>query len=440
MVKHTGKNNKNHKKSDDKGFDDPLDPLGLLGNNSRKPGKKLFQYKPNPKRQLFFIALALMGIAIGYGLGFVFKKPASMNTPPVEKSSLQTEQPAKGPQTQTDTSIKPAPKKPSSFVDEEKLPANTVMTGPEKKPLPLAKPEPKPEAKPEAKPKAKPESKSSETPVYPKSPVIKQTVTSPPKTEQSLKEPAKSFEKPLAVNNTPVIAMVIDDMGIDKKRSKRIVALPGILTTSYIAYASKLKSQVAASKAAGNEILLHLPMEPTDASVDPGPNVLLTGIPEKELRQKIQWNLGQFKGYIGVNNHMGSRFTSDLPSMRILMEELKKKNLWFFDSITSGKSKGRVAAKEMDIPFTTRNIFIDHDENTKVIQQQLKKVERLAKKQGYAIAIGHPRENTIRALEPWIKTVEGRGFKLVHLSTLVKPWPKPKTASTTKDITKTPDP
>lgn len=432
----------NNTKNDEDDLEGALDPLGLLKVGSRKSRKKYFKYKPNPKRQLFFAALAILGIAIGYGLGFVFQKPPDQNVtkPATPKKTTFVEKDKSAPEQQSDS-------RPVAKIDKKTV-ERQVFIEEENRPIEKVTQQQKPEAKQDPE-QAKPlpdvqkegvlEKNRAPYPqiVLPNTPIIKDTVTAPTTGDHDTKTTKlerKSTQKPniSSPQKQPVIAMIIDDMGIDKARSKRIVQLPGLLTTSYIAYATKIESQVATARKAGHEVMLHIPMEPMSPDVDPGPNVLLTGIPENELRQKIRWNLSQLKGIKGVNNHMGSRFTSNLQGMRTLMDELKKENLWFFDSITSGKSKGRKAAKEFDIPFTARNIFIDHDENIKVIKSQLAKVERLAKKQGYAIAIGHPRENTIRALEPWIKTIESKGFKLVPISTLIKPWPKTKAIDSAK--------
>ena len=130
--------------------------------------------------------------------------------------------------------------------------------------------------------------------------------------------------------------------------------------------------------------------------------------------------VNQFSHPVGVNNHMGSRFTADLEGLRVVMQELKKRNLLFLDSVTSGRSVARQAAREIGVPFLGRNIFIDHLDETDEINKRLAEVERLAARSGYAIAIGHPREKTLRALGPWLNTVEAKGFRLVRLSTLFK--------------------
>ena len=218
----------------------------------------------------------------------------------------------------------------------------------------------------------------------------------------------------------PKIAIVIDDLGIDQSRSAQIIKLKSPLTLSFLTYAPKLNKQTKEALIAGHELWMHMPMEPHSPSIDPGPNVLLTGLPKKELLNAIQWNMKQFNDYVGINNHMGSRFTSDLESIRIFMGELKKHNLMFLDSRTSRNSVAKRVAFEINVPYIERNIFIDHLDETEEIQKSLAKIEQLAKKNGFAVAIGHPRDNTLREVGSWLKTIESKGFQLVPLSKLIK--------------------
>ncbi len=218
----------------------------------------------------------------------------------------------------------------------------------------------------------------------------------------------------------PKIAIVFDDLGIDMVRSAKTIKLKGPLTLSFLTYAPKLKEQTENARKAGHELWMHMPMEPLSHSIDPGPNVLLTGLPKEELQAAINWNLKQFSDYVGINNHMGSHFTADLESMRIFMKELKKYNLMFLDSRTSSRSVAKRAAIEAKVPFIMRNIFIDHTDETGEIIKNLALVERLARKSGYAVAIGHPRDKTLKQVGNWLSTFEKKGLQLVSLSKLVR--------------------
>ncbi|MBL94931.1 MAG: hypothetical protein CMF70_06470 [Magnetovibrio sp.] len=215
-------------------------------------------------------------------------------------------------------------------------------------------------------------------------------------------QPKTNKGKDTSGYNRPKIAIVIDDLGIDKKLTLEAINLEPPLTMSFIAYAKDIRTQAEKARKRGHEILLHVPMEPESNIIDPGPNVLLSGLPEDEILTLLRWNLEQLNNYIGINNHMGSRFTSNLESMRIVMKELKQRNLLFLDSLTTSKSTGHIAASEFKVPFITRNIFLDHKDELKTIKQQLKNLKKIARLQGYAIAIGHPRKNTIQALASWL--------------------------------------
>lgn len=219
----------------------------------------------------------------------------------------------------------------------------------------------------------------------------------------------------------PMIAIVIDDMGVDRKRSKRMwqdVGAP--LTLSFMTYADDLPAQTGAARAKGHELMLHMSMEPSSAQVDAGPNVLLTTMPSGEIRSLANWGMDRFEGFIGVNNHMGSRFTEDERGMRIVLEEIQKRGLMFLDSRTSNRTVGPKIAKDLGVPALERNVFLDNDNVPQKVLNQLAEVERLARKYGHAIAIGHPRDATIEVLKAWIDQARARGLSIVPLSTIMK--------------------
>ncbi|HJN23718.1 MAG TPA: divergent polysaccharide deacetylase family protein [Rhodospirillales bacterium] len=218
----------------------------------------------------------------------------------------------------------------------------------------------------------------------------------------------------------PMIALVIDDLGIDKKRSARAIALKGPLTLSFLAYASDIKRQTAAARAAGHELLLHISMEPASKHVDPGPHVLKTALSAAELRRRLEWGFSRLDAFVGINNHMGSKFTADSAGMKVVMEELRRRGLLFLDSRTSRTSVGAKMARRMGVPYAERNIFLDHVNDVVVVESRLAETERLARRKGYAVAISHPRDSTFKALVPWLRGIEAKGFRLVPLSAVVR--------------------
>jgi len=368
---------------------------------SRRP-----KFRLNPLRQAFFVGLAIAGIAIGYGLGFVMKKPPDVPVTPLPITKIQPDVAPEPLRVYEEPLHQDVIEPPDPESERELVPVRIITKSPPKsepapKPVPAPEPVPEPAPKPEAS--AAPETKPEHVPAP--APVVPAKI-------------AAAMPKPAA--RKPKIAIVLDDLGLDKPRTARAIKLPGPLSLSFMSYASGLDKQTLSARAGGHELWLHIPMEPGSPDVDPGPNVLLTGLPESELLNSLEWNLGQFKGYVGVNNHMGSRFTADLPGVTVVMKEMKKRGLLFLDSVTSAKSVARKAARELGVPFRSRHIFLDHQDDAKKINFRLGEVERLARKTGLAIAIGHPREKTLLALKSWLDGIEAKGFQLIPLSMAFK--------------------
>lgn len=219
----------------------------------------------------------------------------------------------------------------------------------------------------------------------------------------------------------PKIAIVIDDLGVDRERGARAIALPGPLTLAWLPYAHDLPMQTGAARRAGHELLVHMPMDPRNRAItDPGPNALLVDMPVDELQRRLDWNLSRFEGYVGINNHMGSRFTADPAALAPVMETLKQRGLLFLDSRTSANSAALTVARGEGVPAVARDVFLDHEKSADAVHEALAEVESLARRHGHAVAIGHPRDATLDTLAEWLPGLEQRGFLLVPLSALVR--------------------
>lgn len=218
----------------------------------------------------------------------------------------------------------------------------------------------------------------------------------------------------------PAIAIVIDDVGLNPTRTRKVVSLPAPVTLAFLTYAERLPQQTAEARAAGHELLVHFPMEPIDPAVDPGPNALLTELDEAEIAKRLRWGLSRFDGYVGVNNHMGSRFTTGEEQMRVVLGELKARGLLFLDSATSSSSVGARMSRELRLPHAVRDVFLDNSKDRAAIRSNLALLEQRARRHGHAIGIGHPFDETIEEIEHWMKDVRDRGFVLVPLTAIVR--------------------
>jgi polysaccharide deacetylase 2 family uncharacterized protein YibQ len=116
-------------------------------------------------------------------------------------------------------------------------------------------------------------------------------------------------------------------------------------------------------------------------------------------------------GAVGVNNHEGSRFTAEEAGLVPVMARLWEKDLFFFDSRTGARSKGEGVAKDMGVMTAGRDIFLDDDRDAVAVQ--LAALVRQAKRNGVAIAIGHPHDKTLTILKAWL--AQDHGVTLVPL-------------------------
>ncbi len=235
--------------------------------------------------------------------------------------------------------------------------------------------------------------------------------------------------RPPVVRAGAWVAIVIDDLGLDRARAARAASLPGPLTLSFMSYAGDVGEQASVARQAGHEIMLHMPMEP-EGREDPGPGALFVRLPDADIRTRVAASLDRLPMAVGLNNHMGSRFTRDARAMRPVLDEIAARGLLFVDSRTSGASIAGDLAAQMGIASAGRDVFLDNEQDAHYVRRQLAELERTASRRGNAIAIGHPHEATLEALAAWIPTMNSRGLQLVPVSAIVRhqrrdPLPQP---------------
>ncbi|MDH3359957.1 MAG: divergent polysaccharide deacetylase family protein, partial [Desulfobulbaceae bacterium] len=179
------------------------------------------------------------------------------------------------------------------------------------------------------------------------------------------------------------------------------------------------ESQLELARKQGRDILLHLPMEPTDNKWDPGVGALTVSMDRETIHRTVLHDLAAIPDAIGINNHMGSRFTEDEAAMRNFLGLLKKRNLFFLDSLTSSKSVGLKVAHKLGVLTMRRNVFLDNQQDKDIIKKQLDALAFLAKKQGIAIGIAHPHQATLAALRDYLQHHD-KNVTLVSIRSLIK--------------------
>src|SRR5690606_23199237 len=152
------------------------------------------------------------------------------------------------------------------------------------------------------------------------------------------------------VDHRPALAVVIDDLGMNRRAAAALNRLPAPLTLAFLPYATKLDEQAQAARAAGHELLVHVPMEPRGREW-PGPNALTRELTPDQLVVQLGSQLDSFRGFVGINNHMGSLLTADPERMAIVMAELRRRGLLFLDSRTTPPSVAGRQAARLGVPY-----------------------------------------------------------------------------------------
>jgi len=239
--------------------------------------------------------------------------------------------------------------------------------------------------------------------------------TRPKKEELPVKPPKPS--KPVAVLKGK-IAIVLDDWGYNLDNISAIADIKYPLTLAILPNLPYSERIAEEAKRSNKEIILHLPMEPHE-KFRLEKNTILTSMDNKSIARIIDGDLDSVKYAKGVNNHMGSRATGDKRIMSVVFDELKSKNLYFLDSYVSSKTVASQLAKDKNVRFGKRDVFLDNRPEHEYIKGQLYKLALKAKKYGKAIGIGHNRKTTLETLRYLMPKLEKDGYEFVRVSEIV---------------------
>lgn len=215
------------------------------------------------------------------------------------------------------------------------------------------------------------------------------------------------------------VSIIIDDMGYHEKVGRALLALPYSITFSFLPHAPFTAELVEIAYQTDKTILLHLPMQPKGSEWDPGHGALLLSQDHEQQKELLEQNLAMVSYATGINNHMGSLYTEHDKPMLTLLEEIKKRELFFVDSFTTANSVGYDLAKSLGINTTRRHVFLDNVSSVEKICTQLEKLVITAEQRGEAVGIGHPKQETFDALEKCMPFYEKR-VEFVGVSELVR--------------------
>lgn len=215
------------------------------------------------------------------------------------------------------------------------------------------------------------------------------------------------------------VAIVVDDFGYNMNNVNAFLKLDQPITLSVLPdqpYSAKIAGMAPQH---GCEVILHLPLEPHGTKVKEEPDTIRSGMSQAEIVSRLDKEIASVPGITGVSNHMGSKATEDRELMSVILKYLKKRGLYFFDSLTSEKSVCREVAKSAGVKCAKRDIFLDNSNDVAAIEIELRNLDKLARKRGRAIAICHDRKNTVIALAKVMPEMAREGIEFVRLSEMV---------------------
>jgi polysaccharide deacetylase 2 family uncharacterized protein YibQ len=182
----------------------------------------------------------------------------------------------------------------------------------------------------------------------------------------------------------------------------------------HVRYGGKIAREAAQ---AGKGVMLHLPME-TLSGLYPGPGEITTTMSDAEIVAQVQDDLAQVPLANGVNNHEGSKASADPRVMRDVIGVLAQHGLFFIDSRTNAASVGESTARDLGVPTAARDVFLDNRADVAYSEAQLLQAAAIARKEGSAIAIGHPRPTTLAAVAALLPQLRASGIRFVLASEL----------------------
>ncbi len=219
----------------------------------------------------------------------------------------------------------------------------------------------------------------------------------------------------------PKVAIIIDDMGANKKALSDLLSLKYFVTISVVPFLGYSVETADLAHKKGREVMLHLPMEPIDyPKYNPGKGALFTFMTTEEFRATLAEDLSAVPYVSGVNNHMGSSLTQDREKMEIVLAAVRERRLFFVDSRTTPKSVAYDVAVKMGVSAVERNVFLDNEANVESVKKRIIELIEKAKANGKALAICHPRPETLKALKDMEKRLTGTEVEVVPVSGLLK--------------------
>ena len=221
-------------------------------------------------------------------------------------------------------------------------------------------------------------------------------------------------KKPTAKGKRSYVAFVIDDWGYSTRNCQYLKEIRQSVTVAVLPDLPHSADVMDCAHQAGKEIMLHLPMEAHNNTDEYPPDYILkTSMSPIKVDHLLSNILDKMPLVSGVNNHMGSKATEDKSIMTTIFKQLKRRGLFFMDSRVTAKSVCAPLARQIGVPFTSRDVFLDNVNERSAIEKELAELVKIAKKRGKALAIGHDRTLTMQVIQESIPSLLEQGIELV---------------------------
>lgn len=229
----------------------------------------------------------------------------------------------------------------------------------------------------------------------------------------------------------PVVAVIIDDLGNSLAAGRRAAELPGPVACAVLPHTRYAVRLGDLCHAQGKEVLLHLPMQALD-NAPLGPGGITLNMRREDIERTVRSDLASIPHVVGVNNHEGSLISMHPGDLAWIMQTLHSLGkLYFVDSYTTPDSIAYQIARENGVPAARRDVFLDDVNTEAAVRVQFNHLFGIARKRGFALAIGHPRPATLAVLNAELPRLATLGIELVPVSVIVArqeqhpiPWPE----------------
>ena len=171
----------------------------------------------------------------------------------------------------------------------------------------------------------------------------------------------------------------------------------------------------------GIETLIHMPMEAYDKNRNKENKYILTSsLNYEQVNEKINNAFIEIPFAGGINNHQGSKATSNINLMTYIAKSLKKIDKFFIDSYTTVNSKAFMIMRQNGVKTEVRQVFLDNFDDPDSIRLNLKKLVDLSQEMDVAIGIGHVKKHTYDILKDEIPKLKKLGYKFVNAADIVR--------------------